>query len=356
MVGAGAAAAALPFPTLIAANSARARQTSSGLVRLSSNENPYGPSPAAQQAMRDAFKLAWRYPDEAAEELIADLAKLHGIAIEWFAVGDGSSELLKLAASAFTDSQRKLVMADPTFEALGTYARVRGADVVKLPLTATFAHDLGAMKAAGGGLVYVCNPNNPTGSITPKEAIRSFIADVPPSTMIVVDEAYFHYVTTDDYESVIPLIATHPNLIVLRTFSKIYGMAGLRLGYAIAQPAVIEKMVTQGAWDSVNIMALAAARASVADAQHVVSGRVRNRGTRAQLESDLRTLGFQTIPSQANFVMIDTGRDVRPMISALRQRGVQVGRLFPALPHHLRVTIGKPDEMRAFVAAFRQVT
>lgn len=354
-LGAGAAAAVLPFPQLLAANSARSRPSSNGVVRLSSNENPYGPSAAAQQAMRDAFKLAWRYPDEAADALIDDLARLHGLGDDHFAVGDGSSELLKLIASAFTDPQHKLVTADPTFEALGTYARVRGADVKRVPLTVTYAHDLGAMNVAGAGVIYICNPNNPTASITPKEAIRDFLANADPSTVIVVDEAYHHYATTDDYESVIPLVAKRANLVVLRTFSKIYGMAGLRLGYAVAQPSLIEKLITQGAWDSVNIIALAAARASLADAQHVTTGRVRNRDTRAQLAAGLQSLGYSMVPSQANFVMIDTRRDVRPLITALRERNVQVGRLFPAMPHHLRVTIGTADDMRAFLAAFREV-
>lgn len=369
LVGAGATAAALPFPTLVAANSASARARSSGgVIRLSSNENPYGPSPAAQQAMRDAFALAWRYPDEAADKLIAELAKAHGIGGDHFAVGDGSGELLKLAASAFTgteaqvapassrpDGERKLVMADPTFEALGVYARVRGADVVKVPLTKTFAHDLGAMNVAGAGLIYVCNPNNPTGSITPKAALRAFLGAVPAPTMVIVDEAYHHYALSSDYESVIPLVASHPNVIVLRTFSKIFGMAGLRLGYAIAQPAVIERLVAQGAWDSVNIMALAAGRASIRDEKHVADGRARNRDTKSKLVDDLHALGYAVVPSEANFVMIDTRRDVRPIISSLRERKVHVGRLFPALPQHLRVTIGRPEEMRAFVAAFRQV-
>jgi histidinol-phosphate aminotransferase len=354
LVGAGAAAAALPLPTLLGANTAaRARQASKGVIRLSSNENPYGPSAAAQQAMREAFALAWRYPDEAADELIGDLAKVHGYDSDHFAAGDGSSELLKLAASAFTGPQKKLVMADPTFEALGTYARVRGADVVKVPLTAAFAHDLGAMKAAGGGLTYVCNPNNPTGSITPKGVLHAFIDSAPG--MLIVDEAYHHYALSGDYESVVPLVASHANLIVLRTFSKIYGMAGLRLGYAVAQPAVIEAMVAQGAWDSVNIMALAAARASIHDVQHVVSGRARNHDTRSKLVADLGGMGFNVVPSEANFVMIDTRREVKPLIGALRERNVHVGRLFPAMPRHLRVTIGTPEEMRAFVAAFRQV-
>jgi histidinol-phosphate aminotransferase len=173
--------------------------------------------------------------------------------------------------------------------------------------------------------------------------------------MILVDEAYFHYADSPDYESVIPLIKDHPNLLVARTFSKIYGMAGLRCGYCIGQPATIERMRRHQPWDSVNIMALAAAMASLADPDQVATGRRRNSETKAFLTGKLDAMGYKQIPSQANFVMIDVKRPVAPLIQALKDRNVQVGRLFPALPNHLRLTIGKKAEMESFLSAFRQV-
>jgi histidinol-phosphate aminotransferase len=355
LLGAGAAIATMP--PLIAANTARNRKHASGVVRLSSNENPYGPSRAALQAMTDAFDLAWRYPDEAVDALIADIAKQHGVGTDSVILGDGSSEILKLAAAAYTGAGRNVVMADPTFEALGAYTAAAGGDVVKVPLDANWRHDVSKMAAVpGAALIYVCNPNNPTASITPKAAVRSLIASVPATTMVLVDEAYFHYVDNNDYETVVPLVATQPNLIVARTFSKIYGMAGLRCGYAVAQPSVIRKLAAQGAWDSVNIMAIAAARASLSDAKHVLTGRQRNRETKANLIATLQKLGYSVIPSEANFVMIDTRREVKPLIAAMRSHAVEVGRLFPAMPHHLRVTIGRPEEMEKFVDAFRTST
>ncbi len=323
-----------------------------GAVRLSSNENPYGPSPAALAAIREACSLAWRYPDEAADLLLADLAKHHGVPAECLLLGAGSSEILKLAASACLDGGKKLAMADPSFEALGNYARVRGAEVVKVPLDATFAHDLPALAAASAGLVYLCNPNNPTASLTPKAKVRAFLEAQPATTAVLVDEAYHHYVDSADYESVVPLVQAHPNLIVARTFSKIYGMAGLRLGYAIAQPAVIKKLAEQGAWDSVNVLALAAARASVNDAAYAAEGKKRNAALRAEVVGAVSALGFKVIPSQANFIMIDAKKPVVPIITALKDRGVLVGRLFPALPQHLRVTIGTPEQMHRFLEAF----
>src|SRR5262249_34339982 len=169
------------------------------------------------------------------------------------------------------------------------------------------------------------------------------------------DEAYHHYVDSPDYESVIGLVSTQPRLIVSRTFSKIYGLAGARLGYAIAQPAVIEKLRAQAAFDTLNIFALAAGRASLADAAYAAEGKRRNAATRGHVVGELGKRGFAVIPSQANFIMFDTRRPVTPLIEAMKQRGVKVGRLFPALPTHLRVTIGRPDEMERFLSAFAAV-
>jgi histidinol-phosphate aminotransferase len=170
-----------------------------------------------------------------------------------------------------------------------------------------------------------------------------------------VDEAYFHYADSPDYESVIPLIKDHPNLIVARTFSKIYGMAGLRCGYAVAQPETIAQLRSHQSWDSVNIMAVAAAGASLNDSDQVTNGRRLNQETRTFVTTQLDAMDFKHIPSQANFVMIDVKRPVPPLIKALKERNVQVGRLFPALPNHMRLTIGKKSEMEAFLSAFRQV-
>jgi histidinol-phosphate aminotransferase len=346
---AGASIASAALRPVIAATPARAMDP---VVRLSANENPYGPSPAALRAIRDALSLAWRYPDESVQDLVADLAGMHGVPKEWFVVGDGSSEILKLAASAFTGPGRKLITAEPSFEAIAKHAEVHGADVVTVPLDAAYAHDLARMSVSGAGLVYLCNPNNPTGTITPKAKVRAFVESLPSSVALLVDEAYHNYADSSDYESVIPLVRNHPNLIVARTFSKIYGMAGLRLGYSVAQPDVVKKLSMHAAWDSVNALAIAAGRASLKDSAYAVEGQRRNRATRAQLTTDLRGMGYEVIPSQTNFVMIQTGRDVRPIIASLHDRGVDVGRVFPALPQHLRVTIGTPAQMKRFLEAF----
>src|SRR6266705_4111575 len=228
LLGVGAAAA-IVRPQFTFAAEQPPKSTSAGIVRLSANENPYGPSPAAHQAMNGSFDLCCRYPDEANDVLIEKIAKINGVDREQIVLGDGSSEILKLCAETFTGpTQGKLIAPDPTFEAILEYSKACGADVVKAPLTSSYAHDLEKMGAsAQRGLIYICNPNNPTASITPKSNLHEFIAKTSPETMILVDEAYFHYAGSPDYESVIPLIKDHPNLIVARTFSKIYGMAGL---------------------------------------------------------------------------------------------------------------------------------
>lgn len=347
LLGTGAAVALAPRFAL-------SEPTTSGLVRLSANENPYGPSPAALAAMRDAFAIAGRYPDDEFDLLTADIAKLHGVSADEILLGDGSSEILKLAAAAHAAPGRKFVTALPTFEQIARYAAVLGAEVVTVPLDASYAHDTAKMAAvANASLVYVCNPNNPTGSITPAAALRSLIEST--SATVLVDEAYHHYAANPSYQSVIPLVKSHPNLVVARTFSKIYGMAGLRAGYAVAQRESIRKLAAHAAWDSMNVMALVAARASLADTAYVAEGVKRNAATKRELLARLQGLGYTTVPSETNFVMIDLRREVRPVIAALRTKGVHVGRVFPAMPQHLRVTIGKPAEMERFVEALTSV-
>jgi len=363
ILGAGTASVALgprlavarPLLETAQAEAVASAPAVSGVVRLSANENPYGPSPAAFDAMRGAFDLAWRYPDEAADALVSDLAKLHAVPEDHVLLGDGSSEILKLAAAAFTGPGRSCVTAEPTFEALGQYARAAGAEVVKVPLTADHRHDLEHMLPTGAGLVYLCNPNNPTASITPKAQVRAFLARVPESTLVLADEAYHDYTDSDDYESLMPRVAEHANLVVTRTFSKIYGMAGLRCGYAVGQPETLAHLRRQQAWDSLNIMALAAARAGLADRGHTERSRRLNRETRDHVVDALDALGCPVIPSQTNFVMASLGRDSGPVIAALRERGVQVGRRFPAMPEHLRVTLGTRPQMETFLRAFSDV-
>jgi len=359
LLGAGVSAAVVRPPVSFAkpTQSVATPLAEGGIVRLSANENPYGPSPKAFKAITDSFGLACRYPDEHNDVLIDKLAKLNGVNHDQILLGDGSGEILKLCAETFTGPQNgKLVAADPTFEAILNNASANGAEVVKVPLTSAYSHDLPKMlSSAKAGLIYVCNPNNPTASITQKDELRDFIAMTPTQTMILVDEAYFHYADSHDCDTMIALVKDHPNLIVSRTFSKIYGMAGLRCGYCVAQKETIDRMRRNQMWDSVNCMALAAATASLDDLDHVPNGQRLNREAKTFVTSELDKMGCEQIPSQANFIMFDCKRPVVPLIQAMKQQNVHVGRLFPALPNHMRVTIGKKTEMASFLSALRQV-
>src|SRR5215475_4259351 len=298
LLGVGAAAAIVrPHITIAKQTSTVPAPTKLGMVRLSANENPYGPSSHAHEAMKNSHGACNRYPDEANDVLIDKIAKINNITRDQIVLGDGSSEILKICAETFTGpTQGKLIAADPTFESILEYSKANGAEVVKVPLTSSHTHDLEKMGAASQkGLIYICNPNNPTASITPKNDIRDFIAKTSSDTMILVDEAYFHYADSPDYESVIPLVKDHPNLMVARTFSKIYGMAGLRCGYCVAQRETIDRMRPFQMWDSVNIMALAAASARLDDPDQVPNGQRLNSEARTFTVGELEKLGYETI-------------------------------------------------------------
>jgi histidinol-phosphate aminotransferase len=328
------------------------------MVQLNSNENPYGPSPAAREAMTRSQEVAGRYPDAAVDEVRRALAKAHGVSPEQVLLGCGSGDILRMAAGAFLAPGRKVVVAEPTFEAVLAYNRVTRAEPVKVPLDVAFRHDLPRMAAAcdgATGLVYVCNPNNPTGTIVTGEELAAFLSRVPPSVTVLIDEAYYHFVEDLGYRSGFDLLGAHPNLIVVRTFSKIYGMAGMRLGYAVAAKEKIEALGRHASFSNANAAVLAAALASLADAELVPRMRRRMNDTRRWLVGQLAADGRRFIPSEANFVMIETGRDVAPLIGEFRIRKILVGRRFPSMPTWLRVSVGTPDEMAAFLAALRKI-
>ena len=333
-------------------------QPGAPLIDLSSNENPYGPSSQALEAMTRCQSVACRYPDDVEKRVVEAIAKLHGIVPERVVLGCGSSEILRLCDAAFLGPGRKVVAAEPTFEAVLQYAKVTKAEAVQLPLDAAFRHDLGAMAAAcdaSTGLVYVCNPNNPTGTIVSGKELEAFLPRVPASTVVLVDEAYHHFVEDPGYRSMAELVDRYPNLVVARTFSKIYGMAGMRLGYGISSLSNAEALRAQAAWGNTNIAVLEAALASLEDKDLVARQRERLNGTRRSLCRALEQDGRRYIPSEANFMMIDVGGDVKPLIPAFEARGVKVGRRFAAMPGWLRITIGKPEETEAFLAALREL-
>jgi histidinol-phosphate aminotransferase len=356
-LGATAGAALLDTPLVRrAAAAATKRARPADAVILSSNENPYGPSARALEAA--AHAAANRYPDVLENAAIDAIAKHHGVAADQVLLGCGSSEILQMADEAFSGPDRKVVAAEPTFEAVLAYAKVVRADGIKIPLTPDFRHDLAAMAAAcdaSTGLVYVCNPNNPTATIVTGDEMAAFAAKVPASATILVDEAYHHFVEDPRYRSSLELIGKHANVVVARTFSKIYGMAGMRLGYAVSSKETIAAMAPRASWADTNAAVLAAAAASLADPELVPRQRKLLNDTRKWLVATLAKQGYRTMPSEANFVMVDVGGDVTPVIHAFREKKILVGRKFPSLPNWLRVTVGKRDEVAAFLAALPEI-
>jgi histidinol-phosphate aminotransferase len=328
------------------------------LIDLSSNENPYGPSPVAIEAMTAAHSVASRYPDAAEDRLREAIAQHHAATPEQIVLGCGSSEVLRLCDAAFLGPGRTVVAAEPTFEAVLHYAKVTRAESVTVPLDAEFRHDLRKMARACDartGLVYVCNPNNPTGTIVRIDALTAFLEQVPKTAVVVVDEAYHHFVESHDYGSVSGMVARFPNLVVARTFSKIYGMAGMRLGYAVASAKNAEAMRAQASWSTVNVAVLEAGLACLKDPELPRQQRALLNGSRRALVQAIEKQGRRYIPSEANFLMIDVGRDVEPLIPAFAAKGIKVGRRFAAMPSWLRVTIGKPEETEAFYRALGEL-
>ena len=358
LAGRPARAATQPPSRPVGAADAAGTSRAGGGIRLDSNENPYGPSPRAMAAMDRARGEAARYPDDLEDRVTDAIARLHGLKPENVLLGCGSGEILRMADMAFLQAGRTVVAPEPTFEAVLNYARVTRAEGVTVPLTSDFRHDLPRMAAACDartGVVYVCNPNNPTGTIVSGDELAKFIADVPKSAIILVDEAYYHFVEDPGYRSAADWIGRHPNLVVVRTFSKLYGLAGMRLGYGLAHPDKIEAMRAHKTWSNANAAVLEAVLASLEEPAYLEQQRQRMNDTRRFLCAELEKEGRRYIPSHANFVMIDLGRDVGDTIKALRARQVFPGRRFAALPTWLRVSIGTREETTSFLAALRDV-
>jgi histidinol-phosphate aminotransferase len=355
-----ALAAACVSPKLIPAV-AEGRQNSSSradTILINFNENPYGPSPRAIEAITSSEAVAGRYPDGVYNRLTEVIADFHHMSAENVALGCGSTEILRACDDAFLGSDKNLVIAEPTFEAVTHYAQACKASAVKIPLTSDFRHDLPKMAAActdATGLVYICNPNNPTATIITRDELSDFMTRVPASTHVLVDEAYFHFVEDPRYASVIDWTAKYPNLVVARTFSKVYGMAGMRLGYAIAQKETIAALRRELTEQNGNAAVLPAAIASLADPDVVQLNKKRLNDARKWVTSELAKDGHRVIPSEANFFMVDIGGDVAPVIQAFHDRKIMVGRKFPSMGTWLRVSVGKPEEMRKFLAAFREI-
>jgi histidinol-phosphate aminotransferase len=328
-------------------------------AKLANNENPYGPSEAVIQAMTKAFKYANRYgyPDG---NVVEAIAKHHDVPTNQVMVTAGSGEILDVCCTALLQDGKKIVGCDPSYEILYQNAAGLKADTIRIPLLADFRQDIPAMIRATRknhrdvGFVYLCNPNNPTGRIVTKDEIRQLLDGIPEDVPVLIDEAYHHFVEDPAYETSMKYVKEGRAVIIARTFSKIAGLAGMRLGYAVATRDQLQPLRAY-ATGSVNACVRWGAAAALADKANEDKVRRVTLELRKKTVADLKTLGYESIPSEANFFMVHLKRPIQPVIEDFRKKGVLVGRPFPPLNEHLRVSIGTPDEMARFMVAFKEI-
>ena len=321
-------------------------------IRLDTNEGAYGPSEKVVGAMRKAASEANRFPTVRVYELLEQIAKSHNVTPDQVVLGAGSTEILRMASAAFLGGSKQLVQASPTFPALEFYARSTGAEVISDPLNRQFGHDLNAMLAHAGpntGLVYICNPNNPTGSITPRPVLEDFISRLPASCCILIDEAYHHYAgQSGSYASFLDRPLNDPRLMVSRTFSHAYGLAGLRIGYGIASTNFVRRVRVFATADSVGTLAAVAARAALDDAVSLKEFVKRNADDRQEFVNQAISRRLNSLDSHTNFVALDTSNPTNVVIQHFRSNNILIAPVSLSWDTWIRVSLGKPEDMKAF--------
>jgi histidinol-phosphate aminotransferase len=328
-------------------------------AKLSFNENPYGPPESVMKAMTKAFKYANRYgyPDGGITE---EIAKLHGVKTENILLGAGSGEILDVVGTTFTEGGKKVIGVEPSYSQVYQHVTSVKAEAITLPLTADYRQDIPALiKAARKhyrdlGFIYLCNPNNPTGRIVTKSEVKQLLDGIPEDVPVLIDEAYHHFVDNSDYATSIPYVLEGRPVIVTRTFSKIAALAGMRLGYAVAPREIIQKMRPYS-MGSISAVVKWGGVAALQDTESQAKVKKVTLDLRQQTIAYLKGLGYESIPSDTNFFMVHIKRPVQPVIAAFQKKGVLVGRPFPPMLEHLRVSIGNPDEMSRFNTAFKEI-
>ncbi len=329
------------------------------LVKLHFNENPYGPSESVLAAMNKAFKYSMRYgyPDGG---IVSAIAEHHGVKEENIILGAGSGEILEVVGLTFLEHGKKVVGVDPTYGSVYRHASGIDADAIRLPLLDDYRQDIPAMIDATKkhyrevGFVYLCNPNNPTGRTVTSDEVRQLLDGIPEDVPVLIDEAYHHFVEDPKYATSIPYVLEGRQVIVTRTFSKIFGMAGIRIGFGIAPPELIKRMRPYST-GSVNALAKWGAAAALVDTSAQQRVRKVTLDVRKKTMSELEGLGYSVIPSETNFFMVETGRPVKEVGDAFRKRGIAVGRPFPPMLEHLRVSVGTERDMDRFMTTFREI-
>ena len=328
-------------------------------AKLASNENPYGPPDSVMKAMTGAFKYANRYgyPDSG---IVAEIAKHHGVDVENVLIGAGSGEILDVVGSTFASGGRKVLGVEPSFAAVYQHVTsIKGA-ALTIPLTADFRQDIPALirtaeqNVRDVGFIYLCNPNNPTGRIVTKQEVRQLLDGIPEGMPVLIDEAYHHFVDDPNYGSSVSYVIEGRPVIITRTFSKIAALAGMRLGYAIAPKAFVTQM-RPFSTGTVSALVKYGGVAALNDTASQASVKKITIALRTRTTAELTGMGYRVIPSEGNFFMVDVRRPMQPLIAEFRAKGVLVGRPFPPMTQHLRVSVGTSDEMNRFVSAFTEI-
>ena len=353
---AASTAAAIRFMSepMLAAAARRRPIAPPGAVVIDANENPLGPCQAARDAMASILPLGGRYSDNLTDELVNTFAQIEGLKPDYIRATVGSTPPLALSTVAFTSPTKSYVTADPGFELGMMVSEHVGARVVKVPLTKTYAHDVKAMLAAGpdAGLFYICNPNNPTGTLTSHDDIEYLVENKPKDSIVVVDEAYIHLTPAPN---ALDFVKAGKDVIVLRTFSKVYGLAGIRCGFIIARPDLADRVLDRGGYNFMPVTAVVAATASLKDANLVHERRRINASIRQQTFDWLSRNGYTFIPSESNCFMLDVKRPGQGVRDAMAKENVMIGRIWPIMPTWVRVTVGTQEEMSKFQTAFQKV-
>jgi len=326
-------------------------------IHIDANENPLGPSEAARKAIIEIVPRGGRYLMEMEEDLTSTFAKIEGLDPESVMAFSGSSEPLHWTVLTFTNKSKPLVVADPGYEAPTWAAQIAGAQVIKVPLAdpkGAASHDIKAMLAAASttGVIYICNPNNPTGTCTARADIEYAVANAPKDTILLIDEAYIHLC---DAPRSLDYVKEGKNVIVLRTFSKLYGMAGLRMGFAIGRPDLLKQISVHGGFNALPVTALAAAKTSILEADLVTTRKKIIGDIRADNLAWLKSQGYACTPSESNCFMLDVRRPGKQVLAAMAAKEIYIGRIWPAWPTQVRITVGTHDEMLAFRKAFTEV-
>jgi len=326
-------------------------------AKLNSNENPFGPSQRVRSAITTAFDQACRYPSVVFRPLLEQIATTEGVSTDHIVITGGSTEGLKATGLTYGIDQGEIIAADPTFQAMLRYAEGFGAYVHRVPVDENMGHDLNAMAQRINNktrLVFVCNPNNPTGTLIPKDQLRDFCGSISEKAVVFSDEAYYDFIIEPDYPSMVTLVKEGMNVIVSKTFSKVYGLAGMRIGYLVARPDIASRL-RKNIMAMTNVLAIEAAKEALRDDAFYKFSVLKNKEAKDSIYRTLDDLGLEYIKSHTNFVFFKSGRPIGQMIDAMKKEKVIIGRPFPPFYDWVRISTGTMESMQQFDQALKKV-